>query len=182
MSSSDDQAHRYNTRAPSSLPQYAQAPSQPHCITFPYPPSSSVEVQPSRGELIFSPTLLQFTTMVEETATASSVELTAPTHVPAPWTTKCETYWLLLWLKNPLPPGIYDPVDAPSSEQSADEFAGGPGMIQIVRYLETPVGPYDEILVIPGNYIVPGGKEKGKSRLRISRIYVSQRETCYNGT
>jgi len=55
-------------------------------------------------------------------------------------------------------------------------------MIQIVRYTETPVGPYDELLVIPGNFEVHGGSQKGTSRMRIARMYVSQRETTFNGT
>ena len=54
-------------------------------------------------------------------------------------------------------------------------------MIQIVRYHDTPVGPYDELLIIPGSYAVPGGKFKGKTQLRATRFYVSQRETTYNG-
>jgi len=55
-------------------------------------------------------------------------------------------------------------------------------MIMIVRYSDTPVGSYDELVVIPGNFKVPGGDLQGKERMRISRIYVSQRETTYNGT
>ena len=54
-------------------------------------------------------------------------------------------------------------------------------MIQIVRYSDTPVGPYDELLIIPGSYTVPGGTQKGKTQLRATRFYVSQRETTYNG-
>lgn len=54
-------------------------------------------------------------------------------------------------------------------------------MIQIVRYSDTPVGAYDELLLIPGNFEVPSAKERGKARLRITRDYVSQRDTCYNG-
>ncbi|KAI9704647.1 MAG: hypothetical protein M1820_005395 [Bogoriella megaspora] len=104
---------------------------------------------------------------------------------PAPWQCKCETYWFILWLPKQLPRGIYDPLEASSpdfaSPQSAGDFKSGIGMIQIVRYSETPVGPYDELLVMPGNFKVPGGQQRGKARLRISRIYVSQRETCYAG-
>ena len=101
--------------------------------------------------------------------------------VPPPWTLKAETYWLLLWLSNPLPAGIYAPLEAASINEQHGRFKGGVGMIQIVRYSDTPVGPYDELLIIPGNFEVPTGGEKGKSRLRITRIYVSQRDTTYNG-
>lgn len=39
-------------------------------------------------------------------------------------------------------------------------------------------GPYDELLLVPGVFRVP---TKPTTRRRITRIYVSQRETCYNG-
>jgi hypothetical protein len=66
------------------------------------------------------------------------------TVAPAPWTCKCETYWLLFYASCPLPENVYDPLEAASVEFSdpavAGEFRGGLGMIQIVRYSETPVG------------------------------------------
>ncbi|KAI9854001.1 MAG: hypothetical protein M1813_001592 [Trichoglossum hirsutum] len=103
------------------------------------------------------------------------------TVAPAPWTCKCETYWLLFYASCPLPENVYDPLEAASVEFSdpavAGEFRGGLGMIQIVRYSETPVGGYDELLIIPGYFDSPGGKKNW----RVTRIYVSQRDTCYNG-
>ncbi|KAF2664943.1 hypothetical protein BT63DRAFT_80795 [Microthyrium microscopicum] len=48
----------------------------------------------------------------------------------------------------------------------------------IVRYADTPCGPYDEMMLIPGAFDVPS---KNKKRLRITRIYVSQKDTMYNG-
>lgn len=92
-----------------------------------------------------------------------------------------ESYWLLLRLRKPLPVDIYDPLEAAHPACSADSFTGGLGMIQVVRYSETPVGPYDELLLIPGNFSVPSGSQKSKKRLRVSRIYVSQKETTWNG-
>jgi len=66
--------------------------------------------------------------------------------VPAPWKCKVETYWLLFWLPKKLPDGIYDPLQASyapfSDPKQVGEFTGGPGMIQIVRYLESPVGEF----------------------------------------
>lgn len=48
-----------------------------------------------------------------------------------------------------------------------------------------PVGPYDELMLIPGNFTVPqpadGPPKIPKKALRIARIYVSQRTTTYNG-
>lgn len=54
------------------------------------------------------------------------------------------------------------------------------------RHSLTPsTGPYDELLLIPGNFAVPqpsqGPPKLPKKALRISRIYVSQRTTTYNG-
>ncbi|KAK3638075.1 hypothetical protein LTR56_013285 [Elasticomyces elasticus] len=100
---------------------------------------------------------------------------------PAPWSCNCETYWLVLQLQNPLPADIYDPLEASHSAVSTEGFRGGFGMVMIVRYSHTPVGSYDELLVIPGTFDVSGGSQKGKARRRISRIYVNQRETTYNG-
>ena len=66
-------------------------------------------------------------------------------------------------------------------------------MVQIVRYTETPVGPYDELVIMPGDFEVPvlsggggggqgeGGKKKVKKNTRITGIWVSQKDTCWNG-
>ena len=46
-------------------------------------------------------------------------------------------------------------------------------------------GPYDELMLIPGNFSVPTSSNTPpkipKKALRIARIYVSQRTTAYNG-
>ena len=39
-------------------------------------------------------------------------------------------------------------------------------------------GPYDELVLLPGKF---SGPQKGQKNLRITRIYVSQADTCYNG-
>lgn len=55
-------------------------------------------------------------------------------------------------------------------------------MLQILRYTETPVGPYDELLLIPGYFDTPvGGGKKGLRNNRITAIWVSQKDTCWNG-
>lgn len=61
-------------------------------------------------------------------------------------------------------------------------------MVQIVRYTETPVGPYDELVFLPGDFDVPvlngsgeGGKKEVKKNTRITGIWVSQKDTCWNG-
>jgi len=115
-------------------------------------------------------------------AKEASGAATIPAHSPGPWTLKGEGYGIPFKLKpGKLPPGLYHPLDTPPIGPDNDDFQGGVGMIQIVRYSDSPVGPYDELLIIPGRYFVPGGKYKGKTQLRATRFYVSQRETTYNG-
>lgn len=61
----------------------------------------------------------------------------------------------------------------------------GLSMIQILRFPSSPVGPYDEMLVVPG--LVPWsfhdstGKAHRGNNPRITEVYVSQKHTCYNG-
>ena len=100
---------------------------------------------------------------------------------PAPWTTKGEMYWLLTSIRTPLSPSIYSPLEAQSLSPQVNDYKGGWAYIQIIRYTSTPVGPYDELMILPGDFFVPGGKHEGKSKLRVSRIYVSQKETTWNG-
>ncbi|OAG12102.1 uncharacterized protein CC84DRAFT_1134414 [Paraphaeosphaeria sporulosa] len=104
--------------------------------------------------------------------------------MPAPWTLRAESYLLFLKLSS-LPEGLYDPLKSAWTDESLGSFTGGLGAIMIVRYTSTPVGPYDELMLIPGNFSVPrpstGPPQIPKKALRIARIYVSQRATMYNG-
>jgi len=61
--------------------------------------------------------------------------------------------------------------------------------VQVIRYPDSPVGAYDELLLVPGNVEYEkelagndGNKtmQKGKN-LRLTRIYVSRKETSWNG-
>ncbi|EEB98868.1 hypothetical protein MPER_01549, partial [Moniliophthora perniciosa FA553] len=64
------------------------------------------------------------------------------------------------------------------AEALADqEFVGGPGMILVVQYDDSPVGPYDELIYVPGRFKHKDGTEA----LRITRIYVSTKESTENG-
>ena len=101
---------------------------------------------------------------------------------PAPWTCKCTAYVCTFW-RSPsqaLPDEVYDDLEAQSPAfRPADEaYLGGLCLVQIIRYTSTPVGPYDELAILPGFFQRKGKKEK---HARISRIYVSQKDTCYNG-
>ncbi|GAP83435.1 hypothetical protein SAMD00023353_0202070 [Rosellinia necatrix] len=110
--------------------------------------------------------------------------------VTAPWQLKGTVYSVTFFSQaGKLPDHAYSPLerDSPySSAAASGEHRGGISQFQVIRYTESPVGPYDELIVCPGsfNYEVEEGgrrKRKVKKDLRISRIYVSQKYTCWNG-
>ncbi|KAF2820542.1 hypothetical protein CC86DRAFT_374237 [Ophiobolus disseminans] len=117
-----------------------------------------------------------------------SIQPEPPVHpvqrAKGPWAMKAESYMLFMRLKE-LPKGVYDPLQEEWSDEENGKFQGGLGAVMVVRYLDTPVGPYDELILVPGNFAVPqpasGLPKIPKRALRISRIYVSQRTTVYNG-
>ncbi|KAI0911838.1 hypothetical protein F4823DRAFT_584382 [Ustulina deusta] len=107
---------------------------------------------------------------------------------PGPWKLKGTMYAVSFFSKaGKLPDHAYSPLERDSayaSPTASGEHRGGISQFQVIRYTESPVGPYDELIVCPGffNYEVEeGGKRKRKKDMRISRIYVSQKYTCWNG-
>ncbi|KAI1335595.1 hypothetical protein F5Y15DRAFT_241400 [Xylariaceae sp. FL0016] len=107
--------------------------------------------------------------------------------VPPPWKLKGTIYLVSFWNKaGNLPEHTYSPLERDSSFSSPEsgKHLGGLSQIQIIRYTESPVGPYDELIVCPGFFSYEkevNGKRKSVKNLRISRIYVSQKYTCWNG-
>lgn len=106
--------------------------------------------------------------------------------IPAPWTLKGTVYSIVvLPSSTALPVKAFSPLERKSQVQSNGKYVGILGMIQIIRYTDGPVGPYDELLVVPGyfEYDRDGneGKVERQTRVRISRIYVSQKYSCFNG-
>jgi hypothetical protein len=114
---------------------------------------------------------------------------------PPPWTLKGTIYSFMIYLTSSDaaylsadPSFLYSPLEA-SSPFSTSKPVGGLGMVQVIRYNSSPVGPYDEMLMVPGNFEytreVTGkdGKIRREKRrnLKVSRIYVSQEGTCWNG-
>lgn len=57
------------------------------------------------------------------------------------------------------------------AEDSA-AYRGGIGAVMLVRYLEAPCGPYDELLYIPGLFV-----HQGRNYHRITKIFVSSPES-----
>ncbi|KAL4783585.1 hypothetical protein BJX76DRAFT_250846 [Aspergillus varians] len=127
---------------------------------------------------------------------------TIPIAVP-PWTLKSKA-WTFLYtdvensnpppqnpnntpdaLQSILPPGAYHPFETlhPSALQRLTN--GDPQFqqawlkaVMILRYSDSPVGPYDELILIPGRAVNPN---TGKKDMRISTIYVSTDASVWNG-
>lgn len=119
-----------------------------------------------------------------------------------PWDLVGQGWWFIM--TNPASldlttGGWYHPLELRSTKLTADhqgEFKGGLAMAQVFRYTDSPVGkshnttrrltmnessagPYDELIIVPGSYTLPGTQ---KQFARISRIYVSTERSVYNGT
>ncbi|TFK38139.1 hypothetical protein BDQ12DRAFT_684030 [Crucibulum laeve] len=98
---------------------------------------------------------------------------------PAPWKLTCRSWIFLL---SPLsksasfPAGFSAPNEA-DIMTTGGEFIGGPGQIQLVSYTDSPVGPYDELIYVPGRWKYANGNVG----FRITRIYVSSKESTANG-
>lgn len=128
---------------------------------------------------------------------------TSPSHnhsssiqsAPPPWTTKSTAFLLPFYHSpsQPLPSKAYTPLSAShapfSEEPKCGVFKGGLGMLYLLRYTETPVGPYDELAVMPGYFEYNKGTDEGNKEkkgkkgknMRITAIWVSQKDTCWNG-
>ncbi|KAM0326294.1 hypothetical protein ACHAQA_006892 [Verticillium albo-atrum] len=112
------------------------------------------------------------------------------TLIPPPWTLKGTVYLFAFWTSkaqaaNP-PPFTYSPLEATSAYAAPEgsRHLGGLSMIQLIRYTQSPVGPYDELILSPGFHeytVEENGKRVKKRNARITRIYVSQSHTCWNG-
>ncbi|KAM0214834.1 hypothetical protein ACHAQI_003316 [Fusarium lateritium] len=110
--------------------------------------------------------------------------------VPPPWTLKGDIYAFVFWtsraqVKDGLPGMAYSPLEGQSSFATDTKALGGLSMFQVIRYTDSPVGPYDELLFAPGSFGYERDDESGRrvreKGVKITRIYVSQRDTCYNG-
>jgi hypothetical protein len=111
---------------------------------------------------------------------------------PAPWHLKCPAIYMIPFYTSAhtaanLPVKAYSPLEAASSFASKEHgpSVGGISMIQLLRYSESPFGPYDEMIFCPGYFEYPvegkDGEKRKKKATRITRIYVSQKQTCWNG-
>lgn len=105
-------------------------------------------------------------------------------HVPPPWILGATVFAIPIIPLTPLPSKAYSPLER-NSTATTGTFVGILGVIMIIRYSETPVGPYDEFVIVPGFFDYPRTFEDGitliRTNIRGSRFYVSQKYTNYNG-
>jgi hypothetical protein len=112
---------------------------------------------------------------------------------PPPWPLKAKLYLFFAVLKpenredpilQGLPPGSYNPSETihPSALapiNDSPQWKGGLTCFVLVRYEQTPVGPYDELMMTPDGFANP--YEKKATSGRITNIYVSSRQSVWNG-
>ncbi|QRV74365.1 hypothetical protein RhiJN_02379 [Ceratobasidium sp. AG-Ba] len=103
-----------------------------------------------------------------------------------PWTFDAESWWIfpripMPWHTKELPKGALDSLEEERYRDLQATYTGGLGAIQLIRYHTSPVGPYDELLYIPGNMSYKTGPNSTISGLSITRIYVSSIASIVNG-
>ncbi|KAG6902193.1 hypothetical protein C0995_003289 [Termitomyces sp. Mi166 len=94
-----------------------------------------------------------------------------------PWDLKCRTWTFLvsgLSSTSSFPAGFSDPNEA-EVLASGGKFIGTPGMVMILSYTSTPVD--DELIYLPGRWKY----KDGMAGYRVTRIYVSSKESTENG-
>ncbi|KAJ6020994.1 hypothetical protein N7540_006498 [Penicillium herquei] len=123
---------------------------------------------------------------------------------PPPWTLKAKA-WTFLYsdvdqeseylpqnpnnapdiLQDVLPLGSYHPLESLHSEALQKLPGGKPQYrrgwlkgITIIRYEDSDVGPYDELILVPGKAVNP---HTGKADMRITTIFVSTDASVWNG-
>ncbi|KAL7934579.1 hypothetical protein V8C35DRAFT_279742 [Trichoderma chlorosporum] len=112
-------------------------------------------------------------------------------HIPPKWALRGDIYTFSFWTPpsaaSTLPEHAYSPLEGQTSfaDETISKPVGGLSMIQILSYTDSPVGPYDEMLVAPGSFewerTEPGGEKKRGCNPKITRIYVSTPNSCFNG-
>jgi hypothetical protein len=105
-------------------------------------------------------------------------------HVSPPWLLGATVYALPIPPAFPLPVKAYPPLER-NSTATQGNYVGVLGAILIIRYDDTPVGPYDELVILPGYFEYPrtlaDGTVEIRNTIRGTRFYVSQKYTNWNG-
>ncbi len=104
--------------------------------------------------------------------TLSTNSLSLPTIVaPPPWTLTGNGYIFLYRF-----PNKFIQENGFLSDYQRVSYKGLVGCVMLVDYHTTPVGPYQELLFIPGVF-----KMMDKNTFSISKIYVSDQNSVWNG-
>jgi hypothetical protein len=90
---------------------------------------------------------------------------------PAPWQLKGEGYLMLYRFSNE-----FLKKEGYITEELKSSLCLNVGLVMLVNYQSSPVGPYGELLFIPGMF-----HYKGKYYWHISKIYVSSLDSVMNG-
>jgi hypothetical protein len=69
---------------------------------------------------------------------------------------------------------------APGWVAGAGRLVGGPAALMIVHYRSSPVGPYEELLYVPGRFAVRVG-DRVERHWSVTHIFVSTRESVLGG-
>lgn len=93
-------------------------------------------------------------------------------HAPAPWQLEGDAYILMLKF-----PRTFLEQHTFIPPQLQGKRSGHCGYLMFVHYRQSDVGPYDELLFIPGTFRFPDGKRYWS----ISRIYVSSHASVWHG-
>lgn len=111
---------------------------------------------------------------------------------PAPWLCSAQVYSTYFFnrasstaLKD-VETVAYCPLERGSyfASTEAGRLVGGLGALMVIRYTDTPVGPYDELIICPGSYVYQieeNGEVLERRNLRVSRVYVSSKASVFNG-
>jgi hypothetical protein len=92
-------------------------------------------------------------------------------HAPAPWRLTGKAYVVFYNLSAA---SIRDPGIVPEHLQPL--YLGGPAAVMLVDYASSNVGPYQELLFIPGRFCL-----RAHSGYTVTQIYVSTPESAFNG-
>ena len=112
--------------------------------------------------------------------------------IPAPWVFKAKLYLFAAVLRpihredpilQGLPSGSYNPSETvhPSALvpiNGAPQWKGGSSHIILIRYEESPVGSYDELIAVSNGFSNPYEKD---TSARVTNIYVNSRQSLWNG-
>jgi len=88
-----------------------------------------------------------------------------------PWTLRGEGYIFLMRF-----PREFVEAHGFVPEGWREAYRGGFGTVMLVRYHESNVGPYDELLFIPGKF-----RMNGRTLYSVTRIFVSTEASVVNG-